>query len=224
MPATSTISELQTEHGAVSLGLDGDPGARHVVVLGHGAGGGMNSDFMTAAARGLAARGLLVCRFNFAYLERGRKSPDKAPVLESTFRAIIDHVGTSEAQILVLGGKSMGARIASQIVAQGVDAAGLVFFGYPLHPPGRPERMRDAHLGSINSPMLFVEGTRDPFCPLDTLERVRGKLSAPTDLVVIEDGDHSFRVRKSSGRSTDAAWTEAVEAAAEWVKALGAQP
>ncbi|MGH2747118.1 MAG: alpha/beta hydrolase family protein [Actinomycetota bacterium] len=220
MPATSTISELQTEHGAVSLSLDGDPGARHVVVLGHGAGGGMNSEFMAVAASGLAARGLLVCRFNFPFLERGRKSPDRAPVLEATFRAVVDRVGASGSQLVVLGGKSMGGRIASQIVAQGVDAAGLVFFGYPLHPPGRPERMRDAHLMSIESPMLFVEGTRDPFCPLETLEKVRGKLSAPTEVVVIEDGDHSFRVRKSSGRSTDAAWAEAVEAAARWIGRL----
>lgn len=220
MSAKGSISKVETEHGTVSLVLDGDHSAEHLAVLAHGAGAGMNSDFMVAAARGLAAQGLLVCRFNFPYAEQGRKSPDRAPVLEATFRSVVEHMEAYRPTIVVLGGKSMGGRIASQIVSDGVAADGLVFFGYPLHPPGRPERMRDEHLRSVKVPMLFIEGTRDPFCPLDTLDKVRGKLPATTEVAVIEDGDHSYRVRKSSGRSTDAAWAEVIEAAAKFVKGL----
>lgn len=114
----------------------------------------------------------------------------------------------------------MGGRIASHVSANGIDVDGLVFFGYPLHPPGRPERLRDEHLYKVDAPMLFVEGTRDPFCPLATLESVRGKIGARTDLVVIDDGDHSFKVRKSSGRTTQDAWTELVDKSAEWIASL----
>jgi predicted alpha/beta-hydrolase family hydrolase len=114
----------------------------------------------------------------------------------------------------------MGGRIASY-VGTTTDVSGLVFLGYPLHPPGRPDRMRDAHLAEVRAPMLFVEGTRDPFCPLDTLETVRARLPR-SSLVVIEDGDHSFKVRKSSGRSTRDAWDEAVDAVASWVNQLSA--
>jgi predicted alpha/beta-hydrolase family hydrolase len=111
----------------------------------------------------------------------------------------------------------MGGRIASHVVAEGYDVDALVFFGYPLHPPGRPERIRDEHLYQVKPPMLFVEGTRDPFCPLNTLEKVRKKLPGHSDVVVIDDGDHSFKVRKGSGRMTTDAWTEVVERAAGWI-------
>lgn len=119
------------------------------------------------------------------------------------------------------GGKSMGGRIASQVVAGGTDVDGLVFLGYPLHPPGKPERLRADHLAAIRPPMLFVEGTRDPFCPLATLEKVLDGLSAQTDLVVISDGDHSYRVRKSSGRSTADAWSEVAGAVRDWIIRVG---
>ena len=178
----------------------------------------MRHPFMETIAKGLAAADVSVVRFNFAYAERGKKSPDKQPVLEATYRAVIDEVRPTGT--LVLGGKSMGGRIASHVVAEGVAADGLLFLGYPLHPPGRPERMRDAHLRAIETPMLFVEGTRDPFCPLETLERVRKDLSAPSHVAVIDDGDHSFRVRKSSGRSTEDAWNEVVGAAVNWLGQL----
>jgi uncharacterized protein len=191
------------------------------VVLAHGAGAGLDSDFMAFMADALVDRGLQVARFNFVYIERGRKSPDKNDVLEDTFRSVIDALAEERAgKKLVLGGKSMGGRIASQVVASGPEADGLVLHGYPLHPPGKPERMRDAHLHSIKVPMLFIEGTRDPFCPLDTLEKVLAGLDAPTELAVIEGGDHSFKVRKSSGRSTKEAWAEAADITAAFVSGL----
>lgn len=115
----------------------------------------------------------------------------------------------------------MGGRIASHIVADGTQADGLVYLGYPLHPPGRPERIRDAHLGDIKTPQLFVEGTRDPFCPLETLAEVIGKRRLKADVVVIDDGDHSLKVRKSSGRSTEQAWDEAIGAIETWIGRIG---
>jgi uncharacterized protein len=212
---------IDTPAGVVSSIVNGPDEATATIVLAPGAGADMRAEFMEVFAAGLGARALRVVRFNFAYAEQGRKSPDRQPVLEETYRAIVDHVRTAiSPDKLVLGGKSMGGRIASHIVASGTEVDGLVFLGYPLHPPGRPERIRDAHLYELKTPMLFVEGTRDPFCPLETLEAVRAKITAPTDLFVVEDGDHSLKVRKSSGRSTAEAWQEAIDAVAGWADAL----
>ena len=212
---TSTIS---TGAGDVSAILEGPERFDPLLVLAHGAGGGMRTAFMDTIASGLAAEGIDVLRFNFAYSERSKKSPDKAPVLEQTFRDVVEYVRSELSPTrLFIGGKSMGGRIGSQVVAQGLEVDGLVFLGYPLHPPGRPERLRADHLADIKVPMLFVEGTRDPFCPLETLEAVREGLTAKSKVVVVHDGDHSFKVRKSSGRSTPEAWAEVVEAVAAWL-------
>lgn len=173
---------------------------------------------MESVAHKLGDKNLRVCRLNFVYLERGKRSPDRQPILEETYRSALDAlVDERKGRKVVIGGKSMGGRIASHVVANGFEADALVFLGYPLHPPGRPDRIRDRHLHDVKVPMLFVEGTRDPFCPLETLERVRSELSAPTDVVVVEDGDHSFNVRKSSGRSTEEALDEIVVRVSEWV-------
>lgn len=199
---------------------DGPGDGRAVVVLAHGAGAGMRSDFMTFMAGGLADAGLLCLRFEFPYMQAGRKAPDKGPVLESAFTEIAGHArALAGDRPLVLGGKSMGGRIASQAVAAGAPADGLVFHGYPLHPPGRPERLRTTHWADVKVPMLFVEGTRDPFCPLDTLRRVLDETGVAADLVAIDDGDHSFKVRKSSGRATPDAWREAVDHTVHWIDA-----
>ncbi|MDQ3877736.1 MAG: alpha/beta fold hydrolase [Actinomycetota bacterium] len=199
------------------LVVDGDGGA--VVVLGPGAGAGLDSDFMTFFAEHLAASDLTVVRFNFRYIEEGRKAPDRQAVLEQTYSSVLDHARARfDERPVVIGGKSMGGRIASHVAVE-KEVDGLVFLGYPLHPPGRPDRMRDSHLYEIEAPMLFVEGTRDPFCPLETLETVRRSLRNST-LVVVDDGNHSFKVRKSSGRSTKDAWLQAADHVAAWVKGL----
>jgi uncharacterized protein len=211
------MGTIETSAGAVSVALDGPEGAP-MVVLAPGAGAPMTHDFMVSIALGLAERSLRVCRFNFAYAEAGKKAPDRQPVLEQTYREVLEQVTESHDGPLFLGGKSMGGRIASHIVASGTPADGLVFHGYPLHPPGRPDRIRKAHLVDVEVPMLFVEGTRDPFCPLETLEEVRSELRATTEVAVIEDGDHSFKVRKSSGRDTAAAWQEVVDVTADWIE------
>lgn len=211
-----TRSSIATSHGDLSVATDGATGAATLIVLGHGAGAPLDSEYMEFFARELSSKDVRVVRFNFAYMEKGRRAPDKQAVLEATFGKVVDQVA-GEASRIVLGGKSMGGRIASHLVAEGFPASGLLFLGYPLHPPGRPDRIRDAHLHAVTCPMLFVEGTRDPFCPLDTLERVRGSLSSDTEVVVIDDGDHSLKVRKSSGRSTRDAWGEAAAAIRAWI-------
>jgi uncharacterized protein len=212
---------LETAAGLLSLAWDGPDDAATAAVMAPGAGGGMYTRFMNAVAERLAGAGVRVCRFNFSYFERGRRSPDRAGVLEDTYRAVVARVRAAHGDRLVLGGKSMGGRIASQIVASGERAEGLFFLCYPLHPPGRPDRLRDAHLYVIETPMLFVEGTRDPFCPLDTLADVRSRLAANTELAVIEDGNHSFEVPRSSGRTTAQAWVEAADAVSGWLRTRG---
>ena len=211
------METIETPAGRVSVAFDGPSDASVLLVLAPGAGAPMDSDFMREIASLIAAAGVRVCRFNFRYQEQGRKAPDRQHVLEETYRAVVEAL-RPDAEVLVVGGKSLGGRIASMIAAAGADVEGLVLLGYPLHPPGKPERIRKAHLPDIRVPMLFVEGTRDPFCPLQTLEQVRTELTAPNEVTVIEDGDHSFKVRKSSGRSTRQAWEEAADAVADWLE------
>jgi predicted alpha/beta-hydrolase family hydrolase len=204
--------------GEVSWLADGPSDAETIVVLAHGAGSPMDSPYMEAFAEGLAAAEVRVVRFNFLYSQAGKRAPDRGPVLEQTFEGILEYVRAEwSPPRLVAGGKSLGGRIASQIAARGVECDGLVFLGYPLHPPGRPDRMRDEHLYDLAVPMLFVEGTRDPFCPLPTLEKVVAGLRGPARIAVIEDGDHSLKVPKSSGRSTEGAWAEGVAAVVAWL-------
>lgn len=202
----------------VSADLAGDSSSPLVVVLAHGAGQGMDSAFMRSFEEGLAGRGFQSARFNFPYMQRGRKLPDPAPVLETCWRAVAGAVREhSGARKLVLGGKSMGGRIASQVVAGGYPAEGLVFLGYPLHPPGKPERLRDAHLDRIQCPMLFVSGTRDSFAGRALLERVVERLGARATLQWIEGGDHSFHVR---GRGDSEVHAEALNWIVEWLERL----
>jgi predicted alpha/beta-hydrolase family hydrolase len=198
--------------------LDGPRRARALLVLAHGAGAGLASEFMTTVARGLAEAGLAVCRFNFPYAERGAKAPDPASVLESSFLAALEAARQrARPERVLLGGKSMGGRIAAGVAPQ-AETDGLIFLGYPLHPPGKPERLRLEPLQqSAATPMLFVEGTRDPFCPLPTLRAVISDLSLTAEVAEITDGDHSFKVKRSSGRSTHEAWDEVVGVVARWV-------
>jgi predicted alpha/beta-hydrolase family hydrolase len=214
--------KVATPAGGVSVAFDGPENARLLIFLAHGAGGDMNSGFMTTIAGLLADHGLRVCRFNFPYMEQGRRSPDRQGVLEEAYRAVVTKVQENSPEApVVVGGKSLGGRIASHVVADGMEADGLVFLGYPLHPPGRPDRLLSAHLEKIKVPMLFVEGTRDPFCPLDTLADMTRGLDADTEVAVVDDGDHSLKVRKSSGRSTEEAWAEAADLVAGWLTRIG---
>jgi hypothetical protein len=186
---------------------DGD--ARVALILAHGAGHGMNTRLLIDIGEALAARGVAVLRFNFPYMEAGRRGPDPQPKLEACYRAVVDAV-SEEFERPYLGGKSMGGRIGSHVVADGFSAAGLVFLGYPLHPPGKPERIRDAHLRQIEVPMLFLQGTRDPFATPDLLHAtVEGLPSAR--LVEIAGGDHSFKVKRRSAVDVTAELVGAID-------------
>lgn len=209
------MTRVPTPHGDVTVAFDG-PERGPLLILAHGAGSDLTHPFMEEVARGLGDRGIRVCRFNFPYSEAGRKAPDRAPVLEEAYLAVIEGV-RGRKRGLYIGGKSMGGRISAHVAPRVNGLSGLVFLGYPLHPPGRPDRIRDEVLREAGVPMLFLEGTRDPFCPLPTLEPIRAEL-ADADLHVIEDGDHSFNVRRSSGRSTEEARAELIETVARWVK------
>src|SRR5512134_450887 len=148
-------AQVPVGDGTVSLSCHGE--GRTAVVLGHGAGGDRRSPFLVALAEALAASGRRAVLYNFPYTEARRGRPDVADVLEATTRAVGDHVRrTFGVERLVHGGKSMGGRIASQVVAGGAPADGLVFLGYPLHPPGKPDTMRDRHLPHVTVPMLFI--------------------------------------------------------------------
>jgi hypothetical protein len=170
----------------------------------------MNTRLLIDIGSALSELGVSVLRFNFPYVESGRRSPDPQPKLEACYRAVANAVA-EEFRMPFLGGKSMGGRIASHIVADGFPTAGLVFLGYPLHPPGKPERIRDAHLRQISVPMLFLQGTRDPFASRDLLHATMATL--PTaKLVQIEDGDHSFKVRGRTPAVVTSVLVEAIDA------------
>jgi len=169
-----------------------------VSAIAHGAGAGMTHPFMEGVALGLADGGISVLRFNFPYVDAHRRVPDPAPVLLGTWRAAVQRVRRLGPGLpLVVGGKSLGGRMASMLAAaegSAFPAAALVFFGYPLHPAGKVERLRDAHLAGVRAPMLFLQGTRDALARLDLVEQVVAKLEPRARLQVIHGADHSFRV------------------------------
>lgn len=165
------------------------------LVLAHGAGAGMDHPFLAGFCRAIAEARVATVRFNFPYVERGRRAPDREPALRATWMAVVDAIGTEvPARPVLVGGKSLGGRIASMCVADGMAADALVFLGYPLHPPGKPDRLRAEHLERIGVPMLFVEGTRDPFAQPDRLDVVLARLGTLATLERVDGGDHSFRV------------------------------
>jgi uncharacterized protein len=191
-------------------------------VLGHGAGGDRRTRVLLDLAEALAASGRQAVLYNFPYSDRGRGAPDRPDVLERTSRAAGEYArATLKAGKLVMGGKSMGGRIASQAVAQGAPAEGLVFLGYPLHPPGKTQVRRDRHLPAIAAPLLFVQGTRDAFARWDLLESLVERLGPRATLHRIEEGDHSFKVPKRTGLGPAEVQADVFAAILRWLEAQG---
>lgn len=190
------------------------------LILAHGAGANQLSGFMKLFAAGLAERGFDVVTFNFLYMEKGRGAPDQKAKLESCYRAVIDTASDHRKlknNRLLIGGKSMGGRIASQVAAAGDERiAGLVFLGYPLHPPGQPQKLRTDHWPSIKAPMLFVQGTRDSLGTPDEIKPILKKFKLPAKMYVIETGDHSFKVQKSAGIGQDVVYERTMDHITEW--------
>lgn len=208
----------------LNLQFDGPAAAPLTVALAHGAGSPMDAEFMAVFADGLAERGLRVARFEFPYMADrrrtgGRRPPDRAPVLVECWRAVIERLGREN---LVIGGKSLGGRMATMVAAEledeGAPVRGLVCLGYPFHAPGRRQTPRIDHLMALKTPALFLQGTRDPFGGPDT---VQGYGLAPAIRVHwLADGDHGFRPRRRSGRTERQNLDEAVAAIVDFVGGL----
>jgi predicted alpha/beta-hydrolase family hydrolase len=197
--------------------------ARCLFVLAHGAGAGMRHPFMESVARRLAARGIGTFRYQFSYMERKAKAPDRQPILLATVRAAIEVAREAAPDLrLIAGGKSMGGRMTSLAAAAEPlpGVRGLVFLGFPLHAMGKPGIERADHLAQVGMPLLFLQGTRDSLADLDLLRPVIQRLGARATLHVVEDGDHSFHVRAGSGRNDSAALDELVERIDTWTETL----
>ena len=170
-----------------------DPSA--TLVIAHGAGAGMEHPFLDGFARALGEASVATLRFNFPYREAGRKFPDRPPAAVAAWRAAMEEAASrSRGEPLWAAGKSFGGRMASMAVAEGMPAAGLVYLGYPLHPPGKPQKLRDGHLYGLVLPMLFLQGTRDPFATRELLESVVAAVGPSAVLQWCEGGGHSFEV------------------------------
>ena len=191
------------------------------LILGHGAGADQTSGFMTKFATELAARGVNTITFNFLYTEQGRRVPDTNNKLEACFRAVVETTREKKTGPgpLVIGGKSMGGRIASQIAAAGsLNVEGLVFLGYPLHPPGKVDQLRAKHLSDVKVPMLFIQGSRDTFGTPDELRPIIKTLKAPADLYVVAGGDHSFKVLKRTGVTQEDTYKAVLDRIELWLR------
>ena len=235
---TDTPREIGIEAGAgqqtTILLYSAEPDARRSVdsarsrpatlVLAHGAGAPQRHPFMVSFARALSERGIDVVTFNFLYTEQQRKVPDRMPQLVTCFRAIIGaaraHVPSARERLFI-GGKSMGGRAATHVAADdpSLTIAGIVLLGYPLHPPGRPDRTRDAHLPDVRRPMLFVQGSRDTFGTPSELKPILANLSPTPTLHHVEGGDHSFKLAGRDAKARQAAvYTEIQDTIADWIQ------
>lgn len=210
-------------NGEVSALLVRPATARWLLVLGHGAGAGMNHTFMEKLAAELANAGIATLRYQFPYMEGRRRVPDKPAVLLSTVAAAMRLAKETAPELpLLAGGKSMGGRMTSQAAAENLleSVKGLVFFGFPLHPPNRPGTKRADHLAKVSVPMLFLQGTRDTLADLTLLRPVCAKLGSSATLHIIPEADHSFHMLKRSGKTDAEVITELAQTTAAWATKL----
>jgi uncharacterized protein len=219
---SSDATSLRVTEGdiCVSALLRSPPRARACYVLAHGAGAGMTHAFMDAAAVGLAERGIATLRYQFPYMEAGKKRPDPPAIAHAAVRAAAAAAARELPKLpLIAGGKSFGGRMTSQAQAAAPlpGVRGLAFLGFPLHPAGRPSRERAQHLFGTDVPMLFLQGTRDELASLAELEPVIEALGERATLRLQQDADHSFHVPRRSGRSDAEVLDEMLDVLAEWV-------
>src|SRR5437867_7274267 len=215
-PVTITLSEAQRVTGL----LQAPPGARVCYVLAHGAGAGMLHPFMAAIANGLAERGIATLRYQFPYMEQGSKRPDAPKLAHATVRAAVLEASRLVPELaLFAGGKSFGGRMTSQAQAASPlpGVHGLVFLGFPLHPPGQPSEERAKHLFDVQIPMLFLQGTRDDFAHLQLVQSLCTQLGARATLKPFQDAYHSFHVPARTGRKDSEIRIEALDALVDWI-------
>jgi uncharacterized protein len=219
---TSTQTEWRIQVGAdettAVLDRATTPSASTVFVCAHGAGGHMADRGMLQTAETLRARGMDVVRFNFLYKEKRIGRPDPMPVLQETVAAVVARTRDElKPPRLIIGGRSMGGRAASMLAAKGFECDGLLLLAYPLHPAGKPDQLRDAHLPSIEVPTLCINGTRDALCTRELMERVLERVGENFQMHWIDGADHSFHVLKSSGRTDAEVIEEIGDVSARWV-------
>jgi predicted alpha/beta-hydrolase family hydrolase len=221
---TAQALQMTLERGTtVSALLLRPDAARACLVLAHGAGAGMSHPFMETVATGLAERGIATLRYQFPYMEKGSKRPDAPAVAHEAVRAAVAEAARRCPGLpLVAGGKSFGGRMTSQAqaIAPLPGVCGLVFLGFPLHPPGKPSAGRAEHLTGVKIPTLFLQGTRDEFAELDLLEPVVKSLGSLASLHLVEDGDHSLHVPARSGRKASEVMAEVLNTAAAWIDGI----
>ena len=221
-PAAEALAVPLAE-GSVSGLFIAPPKPRAVYLLAHGAGAGMRHPFLASVAAELAEASVATLRFQFPYMEAKRGRPDSAPVAEATVAAAL---GEAERRLpkvpLFAGGKSFGGRMSSQAAAHGLlpRVRGLIFLGFPLHPPGQPSDVRGEHLSAVTVPLLFLQGTRDEFARRDLLETLAARLGTRATLHLVPDAGHSFHVPASSGRSDADVRAELVRTTAAWMEAV----
>ena len=197
---------------------EGDVVADTVFVCAHGAGGSMVDGGMQKTAKALMSHGVNLVRFNFLYKEKKSGRPDPMPKLQAAFAAVVDKVRSElNPKRLIIGGRSMGGRAASMMAAEGYDCDGLLLYAYPLHPAGKPEKLRDAHLPSIEVPVLCFSGTRDALCTPSLMEKALKTVTTDWTMHWIEGADHSFHVLKSSGRTDAEVMDEIAAASRAWI-------
>ena len=218
---TISLSNSENVSGVIAAPENYRAGEGTGVIIAHGAGNDMDHALIVTLSNGLAEAGFITLRFNFPYKEKGRKAPDSQEKLILTWQSVYNFLKTDtefKTDKIVAAGKSMGGRVASQMVADGqMDADRLVFLGYPLHAPGRKDKLRDAHLYRINIPILFFAGTRDPLCDLALLKGVLEKLPSPWSLETIEGGDHSFVLPKSAKTTQEEIYGQILEKMINWL-------
>lgn len=211
-----TVSDAQRVSGLLQVPAD----ARACYVLAHGAGAGMAHPFMSAIAEGLAERRIATLRYQFLYMEQGSKRPDPPKLAHAAVRAAVQEAARQLPDLpLFAGGKSFGGRMTSQAQAASPlpGVRGLVFLGFPLHPPGKPSNERASHLFDVSIPMLFLQGTRDKLAELQLLEPLCQELGARATLKLFPEADHSFHVPVRSGRKDADVRIEMLDTAADWM-------
>jgi uncharacterized protein len=218
LPTNSWHVPVGTDQTTVVWDPPPSGGSPSVYICAHGAGGHLGDKSMLGLRDALCTRGLGVVRFNFLYREAGSGRPDPMPRLRSCFEAVIARVNSElRPTTLILGGRSMGGRAASMLVADGFPASGLLLMAYPLHLPAQPDKLRDAHLPSIRMPVLCFNGTRDPFCQPPLMEAVLARLGHNWRMHWLEGADHSFHVLKRSGRTDQEVLAEVADATMAWL-------
>ncbi|HVO73491.1 MAG TPA: alpha/beta family hydrolase [Ignavibacteriaceae bacterium] len=221
-----TIKKLQFEasksSGNVSAIIYEPREAKAVLVLAHGAGAGMNHPFMESLASKIAEKGIAVLRYNFAYIENKKRSPDPPNILMTAVKSAVLKAGELYKLPVFAGGKSLGGRMTSNAASKNMlpEVKGIIFFGFPLHAPGKPSNERAEHLYNVNAPMLFIQGTRDKLAELSLLNPVIKKIGDKASIHIIEGADHSFHVPRSLGKSDEEVLDEIAGTAKEWISRL----